>query len=130
MLMINNTLRSQIRIGSIKRTCQRMMSVTTLSDPDALSKFTQINDKSVVYFTATWCPPCKVISPIYTEMSEKHADVAFGKVDVDDNNDSAVDFEISAVPTFVLFNGENVSNRMSGADSNKLGELIEDLLKV
>eukprot|EP00814_Leptocylindrus_danicus_P012856 CAMPEP_0116020782 /NCGR_PEP_ID=MMETSP0321-20121206/10002_1 /TAXON_ID=163516 /ORGANISM="Leptocylindrus danicus var. danicus, Strain B650" /LENGTH=63 /DNA_ID=CAMNT_0003491539 /DNA_START=329 /DNA_END=520 /DNA_ORIENTATION=+ len=63
-------------------------------------------------------------------MSEKHAGVAFGKVDVDDNSDSAVDFEINAVPTFVLFNGENVSNRMSGADSNKLGELIEDLKKV
>lgn len=107
----------------------RMMSVVTLSDKDAVSKFTTINDKSIVYFTATWCPPCKVISPVYDDLSKKHADdnIAFGKVDVDENDGAAIDFEISAVPTFVFFDGENVRERFSGADTNQLEQLIANL---
>ena len=53
-----------------------------MSDLDAVTKFRSINSKSVVYLTATWCPPCKMISPIYDELSEDDAfdHVAFGKV--------------------------------------------------
>lgn len=73
------------------------------------------------------CPPCKAIKPVYEELAGKYPDVAFGKVDVDDNSDAAVEFEISAVPTFVFFNGEEVFTRFSGADQNKLESLVQDL---
>ena len=105
------------------------MSVITLSDLEATEKFRQLNHKSVLYFTATWCPPCKAIKPLYEEMATKYKDVAFGKVDVDDNSDAALEFEISAVPTFVFFDGEEVIERFSGADSNQLLSLVEKLSK-
>lgn len=59
-----------------------MSAVVNLSDLDAVTKFRNINSKSVVYLTATWCPPCKMISPIYDELSKDDAfhQVAFGKV--------------------------------------------------
>ena len=60
-------------------------------------------------------------------MAEQHKDIAFGKVDVDDNQESALDFQISAVPTFVLFNGGESIQRFSGADPSKLEELVQDL---
>ena len=104
-----------------------MSSVVTLSDKDVVTKFRNINSKSVLYFTATWCPPCKLISPFYTELSTKYPDVAFGKVDVDDNQDSAVEFQISAVPTFIFSNGEETVNKFSGADKGELEKLIRDL---
>lgn len=101
-------------------------SVTTLSDGDAVSKFRTLHAKSVLYFTATWCPPCKMISPAYDELSEKYADVAFGKVDVDENQGAAAEFGINAVPTFVFSEGEEVANRFSGADKGQLERLVKD----
>eukprot|EP00429_Kryptoperidinium_foliaceum_P061945 CAMPEP_0176078424 /NCGR_PEP_ID=MMETSP0120_2-20121206/39218_1 /TAXON_ID=160619 /ORGANISM="Kryptoperidinium foliaceum, Strain CCMP 1326" /LENGTH=98 /DNA_ID=CAMNT_0017412169 /DNA_START=236 /DNA_END=532 /DNA_ORIENTATION=+ len=94
---------------------------------DATENFRQLNHKSVLYFTATWCPPCKAIKPVYEELAKKYTEVAFGKVDVDDNSDAAVEFEISAVPTFVFFDGEVPVERFSGADPNMLESLVKDL---
>ena len=111
--------------NNIIQECRRYMSVVTLSDQDATEKFRQIHNKSILYFTATWCPPCKMISPEYEKLSKKHSDiVAFGKVDVDDNGDAAMDFEIRSVPTFVFFDGDTVVNRFSGADTNALEKQI------
>ena len=104
-----------------------MSSVVTLSDFEATEKFTQLNHKSVVYCTATWCPPCKVISPIYDELSSKYTGIAFGKVDVDDNSDTALEFDITSVPTFVFFDGEDIIERFSGADPNMLEKVLQDL---
>jgi thiol-disulfide isomerase/thioredoxin len=103
------------------------MSVTVLGDAGAVAKFRTVNPKSVVYFTATWCPPCKMISPIYGTLSETYPDVAFGKVDIDDNHDSAMDFKISAVPTFVFSRGEETVNKLSGANKDQLEKFIKEL---
>ena len=107
---------------------RRMLSaVVSLSDGDAVSKFRTINSKSVMYFTATWCPPCKMIAPIYTELSTKYPDVAFGKIDVDENQDAAGEFQISAVPTFIFSKSDETVNKFSGADKVQLEKLIQDL---
>mmetsp|Transcript_31315 Transcript_31315/g.30155 ORF Transcript_31315/g.30155 Transcript_31315/m.30155 type:complete len:144 (-) Transcript_31315:174-605(-) len=103
----------------------RFMSVVTLSDEAAIEKFRAINNKSILYFTATWCPPCKIISPIYNEFSKEHTEVAFGKVDIDDNGDAAASFKINAVPTFVLFNGDTVTKRFSGNSVELEKNIIE-----
>ncbi len=103
------------------------MTVITLSDADAVDKFRTINSKSVMYFTATWCPPCKMIAPIYNEMSKNYPDVAFGKVDVDENQDAAMEFQIQAVPTFVFSKGVESVNKFSGADKDQLEKLVQDL---
>lgn len=105
----------------------RAMSVKKLSDMDELEKFRILNHKSVLYFTATWCPPCKMIGPIYEKLSDKYTDVAFGKVDVDENADASIDFEISAVPTFVIFEGEHATEKFTGADEEKLERHIKYL---
>ena len=68
-----------------------------------------------------------MIAPVYDELSTKYPDVAFGKVDVDDNQDSAVNFEISAVPTFVFSRGVETAHRFSGADKGQLEKLVQDL---
>ena len=60
-------------------------------------------------------------------MSTQHTSVAFGKVDIDDNNGSAQEFEISSVPTFILFKEETQVARFSGADVNQLKSTVEDL---
>eukprot|EP00986_Skeletonema_menzelii_P000273 scaffold67_cov155-Skeletonema_menzelii.AAC.47 len=105
----------------------RWMSVITLSDADAVDKFRTINSKSVLYFTATWCPPCKMIAPIYTDLASKYPDVAFGKVDVDENQDAAIEFQIQAVPTFVFSKNKESVKKFSGADKDQLETLLQEL---
>ena len=68
-----------------------------------------------------------MIAPIYTELATKYPDVAFGKVDVDENQDSAVEFQIQAVPTFIFSKNEEMVNKFSGADKDQLEKLVQEL---
>lgn len=118
---------SKARHGFLSNVRYLSSAVLTLSDFEATEKFTQLNHKSVVYCTASWCPPCKVVSPIYDELSAKYTNIAFGKVDVDDNSDTALEFNVTSVPTFVFFDGEDIVERFSGADPNMLEKTLQDL---
>lgn len=84
-------------------------------------------DKVVVIdFWATWCGPCKMISPIFDKISETPASqkLDFYKVDVDEQSQIAAEVRISAMPTFVFFkNGQKVDS-IVGADPSKLQETI------
>ena len=60
-------------------------------------------------------------------MAVNYPTIAFGKVDVDDNQAASVEYEINAVPTFVFFEGELAYERLSGADAGKLKNLVQDL---
>jgi thioredoxin-like negative regulator of GroEL len=60
-------------------------------------------------------------------MSKTYSNVAFGKVDVDENSDAAVQFEISVVPTFITFDGEKVMHKFSGADPKQLEDHVNRL---
>jgi len=108
----------------------RFMSVINISDLDATEKFTELNTKSVLYFTAQWCPPCKAIKPAYEELSDKYKDVAFGKIDIDENQDAAMEYNITSVPTFIFFNGNNTYGQFSGADQAQLESVIKTLDEV
>jgi thioredoxin 1 len=72
-----------------------------------------------------WCGPCRTVGPIVEELSKTYPAVAFGKVDVDENSDSAVDFEIKSVPTFVVFEGETAIHKFSGADPVQLEKHVK-----
>ena len=61
----------------------------------------------VIDFYATWCGPCKMIAPQIEEMSKSMSDVVFLKVDVDEAEDVAAEFNITAMPTFIFIKGGN-----------------------
>lgn len=73
------------------------------------------------------CPPCKAIKPFYEELSDKYTDVAFGKIDIDDNQDAAMEYQITSVPTFIFFNGKDKHGQFSGADQAQLESVIKTL---
>ena len=65
----------------------------------------------VIDFFATWCGPCKMISPKIEAMAGEMSNVVFLKVDVDEAEDVAQEYNISAMPTFVfLKNGQKVKD--------------------
>jgi thioredoxin 1 len=96
---------------------------TTLADLKEALK--PDGDKLVVIdFFATWCGPCKVIAPQIETMSGEMADVVFLKVDVDENEDAAQEYNISAMPTFIFVKKEAKVADMMGANADKLKSMI------
>lgn len=67
-------------------------------------------------FWATWCPPCRMITPILNDIAkEKRGEIKIGKIDTDKENLLASQFQISSIPTLILFYNGKVINRISGA---------------
>ena len=68
--------------------------------------------KELIHFTAEWCQPCKAMSPIIYQFTEKHPDVVYTRIDVDENPDAAKFFGVLGVPTFISqIDGNNYERR-------------------
>jgi len=78
----------------------------------------------VVDFYATWCGPCKMIAPKLDEMASQFTDVIFLKVDVDDCEEVASQYGISCMPTFMFIKKTEKVAEFSGANADKLRELV------
>ena len=75
--------------------------------------------KSILYFTADWCQPCKKVKPIVEDLNREHFPGIFQIIDVDIETDMAKTFKISAVPTFILFDDGRESSRVTGVQSKQ-----------
>ncbi|KAM3506297.1 hypothetical protein MY11210_007599 [Beauveria gryllotalpidicola] len=82
------------------------MAVQYATSLAQLEQFLAENTYVVVDFFATWCPPCKAITPVFEKLADKHAvpgSFAFVKVNVDEAADAAQKYGITAMPTFLFF---------------------------
>ncbi len=73
------------------------------------------NDMVLVDFWASWCGPCKGFAPVFEASSEKHADIVFGKVNTDEEQDLAASFNIRSIPTLMLFREKVILFSQAGA---------------
>lgn len=85
------------------------------------------NGLSIVDFFATWCGPCKMLTPIIDKLAEEVGDtVNIGKVDIDESPELAQEYKIMSVPTLLFIkNGEVVDTLMGVQNRAKLMEYIE-----
>ncbi len=85
------------------------------------------SDKKVlVDFYADWCGPCKRLSPIIEEIAGEEEQVKFVKLNIDDAQDIAIEYQVMSIPTLVIFeNGKEVNRSVGLIDKEKLKELIK-----
>merc|ERR1712050_559651 len=112
--------------NKINQTKNTKKMVAYLGTKAEFDKCLEENKLVVIDFTATWCPPCKMIGPKFEAMAaeEGYAGITFKKCDVDANSESAQAAGIACMPTFKFYKDKAEVEKLEGASEDKLRELL------
>ncbi len=66
-------------------------------------------------FYADWCGPCRMVSPLVDQIAEERDDILVGKINVDEEQELAIEFGVASIPTLVVMKNGSIVNRSAGA---------------
>ena len=95
------------------------MSVITLTKENFDSEVMKSTVPVLVDFWATWCGPCRMLSPVVDEIAEENTGFKVGKVNVDEQPDLAAQFNVMSIPTLVVIKDGKVANQSVGVISKQ-----------
>ncbi len=95
-------------------------NIVTLGKDNFTQEVLESTAPILVDFWAEWCGPCKMIAPVLDQLADEYAGKArVGKVNIDHEQDLAVQFGVRAIPTLLFFKGGAVAEQIVGAKSKK-----------
>ena len=106
-------------------------SYLTLTEKNFQQEVIQNSEPVLVDFWATWCGPCQVMNPVIQDLANEYAgQVTVGKVNVDEQPQTAAQYGIQSIPTIKIFKNGQIVDQVIGAVSKKvLVEKINEVLK-
>jgi thioredoxin len=89
--------------------------IVNVTDASFDAEVLECEHQVVVDFWAPWCGPCRVVSPILEEINREREDLRVVKLNVDENQETAMRFEILSIPTMIVFKNGQVTKKVIGA---------------
>ena len=78
------------------------MAVITLTKENFAQEVLQSTKPVLIDFWASWCGPCRMVSPVVDEIAEEHPEIKVGKVNVDEQPELAAQFQVMSIPTLIV----------------------------
>ena len=96
-----------------------MAAITEVTDTNFQAEVLENDMPVLVDFWAPWCGPCRMIAPILEEIAQTREDLRIVKLNVDDNQQTAAQYQVLAIPTMILFRNGQEAKRIQGAMPKK-----------
>ena len=94
-------------------------SITEVTDTNFQAEVIESDQPVLVDFWAPWCGPFRVVGPVLEEIASERDDLRIVKLNVDDNQQTAANFEVLSIPTLILFKNGQVAKKVIGAYPKK-----------
>ena len=106
-----------------------MGSTFEVTDDTFQAKVIESESPVLVDFWAPWCGPCRVVAPVLEEIAAERPELSIAKLNIDENQQTAANFQVLSIPTLILFKGGEAVKTVIGAYPKKrLQEELEPAL--
>ena len=100
--------------------------ITTITKDNFEKEIVKADKPALVDFWASWCGPCRMLSPIIDEIAEEHPEIKVCKINIDDEAELAIRHGVMSVPTLMIFKNGEIAQTAVGVRPK---DEILDLLK-
>ena len=103
------------------------MNVLKITGDNFQEEVLKSNKPVLIDFYADWCGPCRMMAPIIDQIAEEMSDkIKVGKVNVDENQELAMEYGVMSIPTIVIIENSKVKNTLVGVrDKNDIKEMFK-----
>jgi thioredoxin 1 len=91
------------------------MAVLTITKDNFEQEVLKADKPVLLDFWASWCGPCRMVSPVIDAIAQERQDIVVGKINVDEQPELAVSFQVMSIPTLVVMKDGEVVNKSMGA---------------